>query len=87
MNFTIYSVGDADFLFAVLNGVSMLTRTGDFADLIRLGFLFGIILAVLQGIQKGGSGFSLGPTILGFLLFSVLYYKTTTHSALILPNP
>ena len=73
MNFTIYSVGDADFLFAVLNGVSMLTRTGDFADLIRLGFLFGIILAVLQGIQKGGSGFSLGPTILGFLLFSVLF--------------
>lgn len=50
MMYTIYSIGDAAFLTAVLNAVAMLSGSGDMKQLAGVGFLFGIILIMFQGI-------------------------------------
>lgn len=76
MDFTIYTVGSAEFLELILNGAAMITGTGGAEDLARIGALLGMLLLAMQatfnnqaiGFQKAGLMLVLymafyGPTV------------------------
>ena len=47
MDFTIISLGNVEFLSMVLNGVAMICGTGNFARLVAVGFVIGLLFSRL----------------------------------------
>ena len=54
MNFTIYSIGDFEFLEQVLIAIAMLGGVGDFAQMTKIGLGIGVLATMLSAIAKGG---------------------------------
>jgi len=52
----IYSIGDSAFLEQVLNAVAMITGTGDFTSMVRIGLLIGVLMVSVQALMQGGRG-------------------------------
>lgn len=75
---TIYSIGDGSFLYQVLAAVAMITATGDFVDLAKIGMLFGIFILAFQGIMQGGRGINVGAVLVSMVMFSATYGTKTT---------
>ena len=50
---TIYSIGDAQFLYTILNGLVMLVSDKDFLLTIKIGFIIGVFYLALQGLMMG----------------------------------
>ena len=76
--FTIYSVGDAEYLREVFNAVAMLVGTGLPYDLAKVGALFSIIMAAIQGITAGAESIKFQNIIVGFILFSLVFGASAT---------
>ncbi len=74
--FDIYSIGDSLFLQQVLNALAMITGTGSFMALVKIGFLMGIIFIVLQAIVDAGRSLSFQHALIGWLLFSLFFGAT-----------
>ncbi|MES1927400.1 conjugal transfer protein TraG N-terminal domain-containing protein [Salinisphaera sp. T31B1] len=69
----IYSIGDGEFLAGILNAVAMVTGTGDFATLVRIGFGLGVLLIALQGVLSGGRGVQWQEAMLGLAIYLVMF--------------
>lgn len=76
--FTIYSIGDAAFLEQILNGVAMITGSGDFLDLVKIGLLLGIFLIAFQAILHPNQGIQFQHALLAFIVYSIMYGPRAT---------
>ena len=74
----IYSIGDSAYLQQILNAVAMLTGSGDFMVMVKIGFMVGLLVIVFQAIVEGGHGISFQNAFIGWVLFSLLYGPTAT---------
>src|SRR5205809_2289378 len=72
--FTIYSVGDGQFLTSVLNSIAALTSSGVIESLGLLGLLLGLLTMSFRGAATGGRDFDLGGHAAALLLFAVLFH-------------
>lgn len=75
--FTIYSIGDSAFLEQVLIALRMLTELGDFAAMVKLGLLMGVLIVFLTSLMKGAKEIDFQHVFLGFLIFWVCFFPRT----------
>lgn len=78
MNFTIYTTGDATFLEEVLNAVAMVSGSGHIAKVAATGALISALLLGFRSIMEGGRSIKFEELILGFIVYMVAFYPTTT---------
>lgn len=69
--FTIYSIGDANFLWEVLNAVAMLTSplNGSFTKMVMIGSLVGLLAVFFQSILNGAKEINWQHSLLGAIFF------------------
>jgi len=82
MSFTIYSIGDVNFLAEIINAVAMLTAVPDFNKLIQIGLLIGVIFVMLQSIFQGAKQINWHQVFLGWILYMAFFIPTTTVTIL-----
>ena len=78
MDFTIISLGNVEFLTMVLNGVAMICGTGDFARLVAVGFVVGLLFIGFQCIFDGGQRINLHHSLLCFLCYLCMFGPSCT---------
>src|SRR5581483_9614417 len=69
---------DPAFLEQVLNGVAMITGSGDFIDLVKIGMLLGVMLVAFQAIVNPGQGIQFQHVLLAFIVYSIMYGPRAT---------
>ncbi len=69
---TIYSIGDAHFLYTVLNGLVMIVSAPDFLMTIKIGFTIGTFYLVLQGLMAGKFP-AFQHLLLSLIIYSALF--------------
>jgi len=82
MSFTIYSIGDVDFLAEIINSVAMLTAVADFNRLIQIGLLIGVIFVMFQSIFQGAKQINWHQVFLGWIMYMAFFVPTTTVTLL-----
>lgn len=75
---TYYSIGDATFLVQVLNAVALVTQTGDFIAMAKVGLLLGAFSVALQALFKPGQGIAFQQVFVSWLMFACLFMPKTT---------
>lgn len=78
MDFTIISLGNVEFLSAILNGVAMICGTGNFSRLVAVGFVLGLLYIGFQCIFEGGQRINLHHTFLCFLCYLMMFGPSCT---------
>ncbi|SET25679.1 conjugal transfer protein TraG N-terminal domain-containing protein [Thorsellia anophelis] len=73
----IYSIGDSAFLAQVLNAVAMLTGTGDFITLVKIGFLIGVIFIAFKSILNVGKGIDFSQLLIAWIVFAISFGPTS----------
>lgn len=53
MNFNIYTLGGGGYLNGILNGVTLITRDGDFFASMKIAMLFGLLTTIARSAYKG----------------------------------
>ena len=76
MNFTIYSIGDSEFLEQVLIAIAMLGGVGDFAQMTKIGLGIGVLATMLSAIAKGGREIEIQHVLIGYLLWATMFIPT-----------
>ncbi len=77
MTYTLYSIGDAAFLTAILNSLAMVTATADFSMAAGIGALIGVLFMMVRGLmQNEGRGLSYQNMITAILLYLALFVPT-----------
>lgn len=87
--YEIYSLGDANYLAAVLNAVAALGGSGTYASLMSLSLLMGVLILAFQAISNGGGRFDIQIFILSIVAYWIIFlpkanlviYDTYTGSA------
>ncbi len=69
---TIYSIGDARFLYIVLNGLVMIVNDPEFLITIKIGFTVGAFYLALQGLMAGKFP-AFQHLLLSLLIYSALF--------------
>ena len=69
---TIYSIGDARFLYTVLNGLVMIVNDPEFLMTIKIGFTIGAFYLALQGLMAGKFP-AFQHLLLSLLIYSALF--------------
>ena len=69
---TIYSIGDAHFLYTVLNGLVMMIGDPEFLITIKIGFTIGTFYLALQGLMAGKFP-AFQHLLLSLLIYSALF--------------
>jgi len=82
MSFTIYSIGDVNFLAEIINSVAMLTAVPDFNKLIQIGLLIGVIFVMIQSVFQGAKQVNWHQVFLGWILYTAFFVPTTTVTLL-----
>jgi len=82
MSFTIYSIGDVNFLAEIINSVAMLTAVPDFSKLIQIGLLIGVIFVMIQSVFQGAKQVNWHQVFLGWILYMAFFVPTTTVTLL-----
>ncbi len=77
MEFTIYSIGDSEFLEQVLISLAMITGTDDFGAMIQVGLLVGVISTIMSAIAKGGREIEIQHVLLGYIIWSTMFIPTS----------
>lgn len=77
MTWTIYSIGDAQFLEQILIAVAMFSGSGDFIRAVSIGMLIGVLLLFFKSLQEDGR-VSFGPILVTTILYSIAFGSTTT---------
>jgi hypothetical protein len=76
----IYSIGDGAYLATVLNAVAAITAHSDFGNLVRIGFILGVILVSFQAILTAGREWRWDQFIVAVLVYMVMFGpKMTVH--------
>ena len=78
MQFTILSLGNVEFLSMVLNGVAMICGTGNFTQLVAVGFVLGLLFIGFQCIFRGGQQINLHHSFLCFLCYLCMFGPSCT---------
>lgn len=78
MSFTIYTAGDASFLEEVLNSVAMVSGSGAIASVAAVGALVTVIILGFRSIMEGGKWIRFEELLLGFIIYMISFYPTTT---------
>ena len=76
MDFLVYSVGDCAFLAMVLDTITMITGSGDFLAVLRIGALLSVLIVMVQSLFRGAQRIDWQQPFLGFLLYSVMFGPT-----------
>lgn len=76
----IYSIGDSAFLEQVLNAVAMITGTGDFTAMVRIGLLIGVLIVSVQALMQGGRGINFQHVLVSWLVFATMFGPSTRVS-------
>ena len=74
----IYSIGDGAFLEQVITAVTLVSGSGEFASMAKIGLLFGVILLLFQGITSGGRGINVAQIGVAGLLYALMFGGTQT---------
>lgn len=74
--YEIYSIGDAAFLYGVLQAIAALAQTDDYGDLAKIGLMLGVILAMGRAALSGGTHFPVGQLLGCVLLYSAFFGPT-----------
>ena len=69
---TIYSIGDARFLYTILNGLVMIVNDPEFLMTIKIGFTIGAFYLALQGLMAGKFP-AFQHLLLSLLIYSALF--------------
>jgi len=80
--YEIYSIGDAVFLHAVLNGIAAFAQSDEYDALARIGVMLGVILVMVRAALSGGTQFPVGP-LLGCVLVYSAFFGPTRQVAII----
>lgn len=78
MDLTITSLGNLEFLSAILSGVASICGTGDWARLVSIGFLVGLFFLGFQCLATGARRVNLHHTMLCFICYLILFGPTGT---------
>lgn len=78
MSFTIYTAGDATFLSEVFNSVAMVSGSGAIGSVAAVGALVTVLLLGFRAILEGGQAIRFEELLLGFVVYMVAFYPTTT---------
>ncbi len=70
MDFIIYSIGDSQWLFEIINAIAMIFQSDTMGSLIRLGLLLGFIAALFQGLMAGGKTIEVQHLLIGIIIFN-----------------
>jgi len=88
MQYTIYSLGDPDFMIRVLNALASLSNGGTLATMMKIGILCGAIGGGLKAIFTAGKEFPLFHFFIAMLLGMTLFGPLTAVTVLVMPlNP
>ena len=75
--YEIYSIGDPEFLYNILNAVVGIVGHGDFTDLIRIGFLLAALFAAFMAVASA-RGMDFAQLFVSWIIFAVAFGPTTT---------
>ena len=78
MEFTIYSLGNVDFLAQILNAVAMICGTGNYVTLVSVGFLIGLLFIGFQAIFQGAQRINLQQTLVCFIVYLCMFGPSCT---------
>lgn len=76
----IYSIGDSAFLEQILNAVAILTGTGDFITLVKIGFLIGVLFIAFKAIVQAGKGIDFSQLLVAWIIFAISFGPSTRVS-------
>lgn len=80
--YTIYSLGDPDFLFWVLQGLAMMTGSdGGFSTIASvgaIGALLGCIFVAIRSVLSGGQTFDAQNILVGWIVFMAMFAPKVT---------
>ncbi|MCW7552688.1 conjugal transfer protein TraG N-terminal domain-containing protein [Endozoicomonas gorgoniicola] len=76
---SIYSIGDAHFLYTVLNGLVLMVSNPDFLLTIKIGFIIGTFYLALQGLMAGKFP-AFQHLLLSLLIYTALFGLPTGGS-------
>lgn len=75
-SYTIFVVGDVEFMKHVLNGVAMLNGTS-MERVAAIGALIGILLSFFQSLANGAQKIEVTHILIGMIVYSLAYGNTT----------
>lgn len=78
MEFTIYSLGNVDFLAQIMNAVAMVCGTGDYMRLVSIGFVIGLIFIGFQSIFLGAQRINLHQMLVCFIVYLCMFGPSCT---------
>lgn len=76
MEFTIFSIGDSEFLEQVLIALAMIGGVDDFGAMVQVGLLIGVFITILSAIANGGRGIDIQHVLLGYILWATMFIPT-----------
>ncbi len=78
MEYVIYTVGNAQFLGAIFNGVAAITTSNSFTTLISIGMLFGVLYCCWECIMNGTRAFNLQHMLVAICMYLCMFGPTRT---------
>lgn len=78
MDYVIYTVGNAEFLRAIFNGVTMITTSESFPKLISIGMMFGILYVCWESVFNATRTFNIQHMLVAVLMYLVMFGPTRT---------
>ena len=77
-NWTIYSIGDSEFLEQILISLVMVTGSDDFMKAASISALLSIIFIGFSSMMNKGREFDLSSVLVGWILFSIMFIPRST---------
>lgn len=74
----IYSIGDAAFLYQVLQAVAALVGSDELTDLAGIGFAISLLVVGVQGLASGGRNLPVGRAFVAMVLYMAIFGSTQT---------
>ncbi|MGI9501021.1 MAG: conjugal transfer protein TraG N-terminal domain-containing protein, partial [Geminicoccaceae bacterium] len=74
----IYSIGDGRFLEQVIQAVTLVSGSGDFATMGKIGILLGVLLITFQALSSGGRNFNFTQIGVAGLAYALMFGSTQT---------
>ncbi|MGI9501879.1 MAG: conjugal transfer protein TraG N-terminal domain-containing protein, partial [Geminicoccaceae bacterium] len=74
----VFSIGDGRFLEQVIQAVTLVSGSGDFVSMAKIGILFGIILITFQALTSGGRNFNFTQIGIAGLVYALMFGSTQT---------
>ena len=78
MEYVIFTVGNAEFLGAIMNGVAAITTSENFTTLISIGLLFGCLYTCWECVMNGTRVFNLQHMLVAFCAYLCMFGPTRT---------